>query len=56
MKKEIRHYAVAQSSDYVAACGAATAWSYANLWILKRKVTCKRCRKTKAFKTQAQKS
>ncbi|GAI15730.1 unnamed protein product [marine sediment metagenome] len=51
MKKKIKHYAIKHQGElWTAACGLAY-WLDAELWTIRRKVTCKRCRKTKAFRT-----
>lgn len=48
MKKKIVHYAVFNKNWY-SACQLSD-WSFKNMTVTKSKVTCKRCRKTKAFR------
>ncbi len=50
-KVEIRHYAIKDTKDdlYISACGLFH-WMNVELWTIRRKVTCKRCKKTRVFK------
>lgn len=49
-KKKPIHYAIKHRGElWTSACGLPY-WVDVELWTSKRRVTCKRCRKTKAFK------
>lgn len=52
MSKTIIHYAIKHSGElWLSACGLPY-WVNVVLWTKKQKVTCKRCKRTKAYKAQ----